>query len=84
MPNVCIQLSTTNSEQAGHKKLIEEKTYFQWWWNALHGDGSSSAESVGVDAPLAHVHGDGEGVPESDGSEQHLDADQKVLKQKIY
>jgi hypothetical protein len=49
----------------------------------LHGHRSSS-EAVGVDAALAGVDRDGEGVPQSNGSEEHLDADQKVLEEEKF
>ncbi len=44
----------------------------------MHGD-RSAPEAVSVDAALADVDRDGEGVTKGDGSEEHLDADQKVL-----
>ncbi len=59
------------------------KKYLEWRRDALHGD-RSAPEAVGVDAALANVDWDGEGVAEGDGSEEHLDADQKVLKNEIY
>ena len=45
---------------------------------ALHGDGSP--DSVPVDAAVVDVDLDGERVLEGNGREEHLDADQKVLK----
>ena len=52
--------------------------YLEWWWYALHGDRPADT-AVGVDASFIDVDFDGERVPEGDGSEQHLDANQKVL-----
>ena len=44
----------------------------------MHGDRPADT-AVGVDASFIDVDFDGERVPEGDGSEQHLDANQKVL-----
>ena len=51
--------------------------YLERGRNALHGDGPATFR---VDAPLDCVHRDGECVPQGDGREEHLDADQEILK----
>ena len=64
-------MTVSKSHGAALSLYLERRRY------ALHGD--RPAHPLRRDTTLAEVDGDGERVAEGDGSEEHLNTDEKIL-----